>query len=472
MKANRQVIYQALTRPTGAPNAIPWLSAQHLPIWLRLLMSLPILAFATGCDLPAQIEWSPDGSSSAYCNGDQVMLLDEKGKFVAPFGNSTGGLAWSADSKHLYAAVYVDRPDTTQPATTQPAAQPNTTQSTSEATTQPATTKPATTQAASTQPDTTALIYDLHDGTHTTIATIPGEHIVYLRLSPDGRWLAVASMIDGNQKRTHANLGALSLATGKLTPISTQAIGTCFVGKDTLAFAEITDDSDHAMISEVKLSESAAPFKRRDLIQILSAGFGWMQNCDGDILFTQEPIALPQPIEHATPHTNLYRFNRSNHGLTSVMEDVGTMFAVSPDEKKILFEKDTWPEKEAESEATTEQSPATPVSSMDGNKASSKPTSAPTTEPAPRRELSVMNANGSNPHVLRVAESLPMWPAWHGNDEITFIDPAPLPAQGDDKRIRFNIVDYQLNDGGKLDPIRTLSEGWPAKMLPGDSPHQ
>jgi len=90
-----------------------------------------------------------------------------------------------------------------------------------------------------------------------------------------------------------------------------------------------------------------------------------------------------------------------------------------------------------------------------------------------RRELCVMNANGSDEHVLRdisgYGQQPPMWPAWHGSDEITFVSPTgvDLPVQeGKDPRMAFDVVQYKINAQGALEPAKTLSEGWPIEMKP------
>ena len=70
------------------------------PLWR--CVGLMLIALTAGCRLPAQIVWSPDGSSAAYRIEDKAYLIDSTGKVTAPLGTVVGGLAWSNDSKTLY----------------------------------------------------------------------------------------------------------------------------------------------------------------------------------------------------------------------------------------------------------------------------------------------------------------------------------------------------------------------------------
>src|SRR5512146_1783968 len=80
---------------------------------LRFLPMLFLLVLA-GCEVPAQIYWSPDGTRAAYVptagSESAAALIDEQGKVLAALGKSVGGFAWSADSKQLYYAAVGPKP--------------------------------------------------------------------------------------------------------------------------------------------------------------------------------------------------------------------------------------------------------------------------------------------------------------------------------------------------------------------------
>ena len=86
-----------------------------------------------------------------------------------------------------------------------------------------------------------------------------------------------------------------------------------------------------------------------------------------------------------------------------------------------------------------------------------------------------MNANGSDPHVLRSLDEYigkprpPMWPGWRGNDQITFIAPAEDAQQmkgHDTDRKVIDAIQYRLTDKGTLEPLQSLSGDWAQEMKP------
>jgi hypothetical protein len=138
----------------------------------------------------------------------------------------------------------------------------------------------------------------------------------------------------------------------------------------------------------------------------------------------------------------LYHWSRADRSVTAIADDVGPLFMTSPDGKRILFEK------------ITSQTTAVPR----------------------KRELAIINANGSDAHVLRDLSvfgnhyDLPMFPMWRNNEEIAFIpalNPNKLPASGAEGRLHFDVVLYRLTSEFTLEPVRILSEGWTESTKPG-----
>jgi len=89
--------------------------------------------------------------------------------------------------------------------------------------------------------------------------------------------------------------------------------------------------------------------------------------------------------------------------------------------------------------------------------------------------LCVMNANGSDPHVLRSLDEYdgnpkpPMWPAWRGNEQITFIAPAAdaqsVKVDDHDRKV-VDVIQYHLTDKGALEALQSLSADWKAEIKP------
>jgi hypothetical protein len=90
----------------------------RLTLLPRLLLACLGAALLTGCSMPAQLTWSPDGSRAAYRVGDRAYLIDDQGHFVGDLGTSAGGFVWSNDGQALYFANAV--PDTTRAGETAP----------------------------------------------------------------------------------------------------------------------------------------------------------------------------------------------------------------------------------------------------------------------------------------------------------------------------------------------------------------
>ncbi|MGH7213908.1 MAG: hypothetical protein ACREIT_04015, partial [Tepidisphaeraceae bacterium] len=308
-----------------------------------------------------------------------------------------------------------------------------------------ATTAPAT-QAGG--PDSAAVVQMLRGDTATPLFRLDWP-VWHMALSPDGAWLALLSF---NEETDRCNLHAFSLESRRLYILS-ESCGNamCFTGPRRLAYVRPDCDNENfehltGKLVEVKLEDESLPeLARTELLDVVPAHTPWMQALpEGDLLFTAFPRSFPasatiQPSEESA--YKLFHFSRPNRGVTAIVEEAGRLFLPSPDGKRVLFEKIT---------------PATSAMPM-------------------KRELALMNANGSDVTVLRDLgqyTDLPMWPTWRGNDEIAFVppsNPTTRPAAVDgDQRVHFDVVLYRLVNGATLDvePARVLSTGWPDAMKP------
>jgi hypothetical protein len=423
-----------------------------------------------GCEVPAQIVWSPDGARAAYRSGNTAFLLDDKGTVLQPLGTSMGGFAWSADGKSLYFASAANaavvpagasrtslHPEWLGPPnnpTTEPVADPAT---------GPAT-QCATDQSAESQSVTTVSV--LRNGKTTALFRLADVIVWHLQLSPNGQWLAAITSVNKNDGSDDHRLYVFSIRGGALYELSQFCgMGACFTGPNQLAFIEASGLDDVGKVSghivRVKLDDTLQTLPRETLVDVILPLTGWMEGCPDGVLFTASPRIYPGPPTADGPSSifKLFHLTCVNGGLTVLSDDVGELFEVSPDGKRILFEKLTPPEPAATCPTT------------------GSPTTDPTTsQPTPiRDELCVMNANGSNPYVLRSLDDYvgtpapPMWPAWRGNDQITFIAPADQAkhAQVDKQDATvMEVIQYRLTEKGALEPIKILSSGWKPEMKP------
>ncbi|MGH7215387.1 MAG: hypothetical protein ACREIT_11545, partial [Tepidisphaeraceae bacterium] len=173
---------------------------------LCLIIGMTLLvAGGAGCELPAQLVFSPDGTHAAWRVGDQAHLLDGDGKPLRPLGRSIGGFAWSADSQTLYFATATESapPGHDVPAMSierqwlDPVGPPASTQASTETTIVPAMPATATattvaTTAPATQaggPDSAAIVQMLRGDTATPLFRLDWP-VWHMALSPDGAWLA------------------------------------------------------------------------------------------------------------------------------------------------------------------------------------------------------------------------------------------------------------------------------------------
>jgi hypothetical protein len=432
-----------------------------------------VLALTAGCDIPAQIVWCPDGSRAAYRSDNAAFLLDQKGVVLRTLGNSTGGFAWSADSKSLYFAAAVDDLHTPPtPINLQwlgPADHSATQASVSTSQVGVAATQTAASATASSaQPKSMTVVSVLFDGNAKPLFRVADTILWYLTLSPDGQWLAAMTGVDGDSTG-EMRLLVYSLKRGMLYEVSRYCgLGACFTGPRKLAFVEANDISDVGRLTghvvEVKLDDGSRTLPRQLLLNVWMAATAWMEPSDGGLIFTAAPNAFPSPVmprssdadpeASDTPAYKLFHFSDADCGLSVLADDVGGLFDASPNGKRILYVKLTAPEPAATAPTTAS--------------ISSQPART-------RADLCVMNANGSDPHVLSSLDAYlgqpqpPMWPAWHGNAQITFIAPADqarnIHADNADRKA-VNVVEYRLTEKGTLEQLRLLSADWKAEMKP------
>lgn len=395
-----------------------------------LLLTCALLS--AGCHLPAQVAWSPDGKLAGYRVGEQAYVIDENGKELAKLGQSGGGFAWTADSKTLYFAA-----DRAGDGEAKPKATVAGTRWVGKAATQPA--QPATQPA---EPgEAPVSVFSWTNGKiepHFGLA----ETVLYMELSPDQKWLALVAMgkhDDENRNRLYV----YNLAGKQLDVISENCRPTlCFTGPHRLAYVELLADTKDiiAQVGERDLNEKAAELKFTPLVDVLGPFTPWVAAAGEDVLFTAIPKAFPgQPFDedNVGPH-KLYQYTRKNKGLAAIAEDVGERFLLSPDGKRILFEK---------------------ISPAAGDKRK-------------QRHLAIMNANGSDAKMLAemIEEDLPVWPAWKDASQISYsstkhVKQGPAEPGGTGQSRWYDVVLYRIDTAG-LTPVRNLSETWEQSMKP------
>jgi hypothetical protein len=424
----------------------------HPARWLfRVLIpmtGLVVMSALVGCDVPAQIVWSPDGSHAAYRSGGNAFLLNQQGTVLQPLGSSVGGFVWSTDSKSLYFAA--DDADRNSPTPLQmqwlgPAG---------DSTTQPAT--------ESAEPKTVTAVSVLNDGKAKPLFRLADVIVWHLQLSPDGQWLAAMTSINKQDDNSQEfRLFVYSIRGGALYELSRFCgVGACFTRPNELAFVEANGLDAVGQLTghivKVKLDGSAATLPRKALLDVIPPLTKWMEPCTGGVIFSAAPRAFPAPptVDSAAPDYKLFHYSCADGGLSVLADDVGELFDASPDGKRILYERLTPAEVPATSPSTAESS----------------------NKPAPAKdELCVMNANGSDPHVLRSLDEYvgdpkpPMWPAWRGNDQITFIaaaeDAKSVKVDDHDRKV-LDVIQYRLTDKGALEPLQSLSGDWKAEIKP------
>jgi len=413
----------------------------------ELFVIVVTLAVA-GCDVPAQIVWSPDGSRAAYRSGENAVLLDQKGTILQPLGASIGGFVWSDDSKSLYFASNDEDRNTPTSLNLQWLGP-----------TGGSATPPSTESA---EPKTVTAVSVLINGKTTPLFRLADVILWDLQLSPDGQWIAAMTSVDKQDDNSQEfRLFAYSIHGGGLYELSRFCgLGHCFDGPSELVFIEASGLDAVGQLSghivKVKLDKSSPELVRRPLLDVLLPLTKWIEPCKGGFIFTAAPRAFPAPSTPDLPRQpyKLFNYSCADGGLAVLADDVGELFDASPDGKRILFEK-----------LTAAEVPA------------ARPTTAESlSRPAPARdELCVMNANGSDPHVLRSLDeyigdpSPPMWPAWRGNDQITFIATAEnarsVKVDDHDRKV-VDVIQYRLTEKGALEAMHSLSADWKPEIKP------
>ncbi len=397
--------------------------------WMGWGLILACLALVTGCHPPAQILWSPDGSAAVYRGDSDTILMDSSGKIFSRLGKSDGGMAWSKNSKTLY---YVNAVTDGEVATADPAwlisiaAEAN------------SATKPADPETDSHR----AELKSVTNGKTTLLARFAGG-VLHIALSPDENWLALCGEMGAAD--TGLSIYVYHLPTKHLYQLSNNA-GTamCFTGPNKLVIEEqdLRSSSPSAVpgrLVEVTLDAKAPP-AAENLLSIIPSETAWTAAVGENLLFTTMPHQYPGKYTKNDNRSDfkLFQWTRANGSVVSIADDVGPLFAVSPDGQRVLIER------------------VTPNDDKDKEK----------------HTLEVIRSNGSDGHALRDLgpyNDFAIWPAWRGNDEITFTNPVAdgkrVPADGK-VHVQYEVVQYKLTDKFELSPIATLSDSWDAADKP------
>lgn len=389
-----------------------------------LCLALFCLLFTTGCDYPAQMHWSPDGSRAAYFGGDANMhsfLIDEHGKILADLGQSTGGLAWAHDGHALYFGGMEPQPQSPPTRVDRRWL--------------PEAAIPAPNQQQEKDP-TQVTVSRWRDGKSEELFRLDEDILWYLIASPEGRWIAAVASKD---KEPANHLYVYSLQSGKLFALGrVDYWPATFTAANKLVTTRLPAGhvgepiSAMALLTEITLDEGRRQLAQDDLL-VLQGGATCIQPLGRDLLFAGTSLHLPSKSEEQ-PKLDLFHYSRQAGTVKALAENVGPLFMPSPDGRRILYEQKTG----------------------EGDDSS----------------LVVMNANGSDPHVLR--EDLRpygrvgMWPAWRGNDHITLVTTEPGEHQEIQGQMRtpVEVLLYRMNEQMKLETVRTLSELWPVEMKP------
>jgi hypothetical protein len=401
------------------------------PLWRGL--GLLCVVIVAGCRVPAQIVWSPDGKTAAYRVEDKAYLVDSTGKLGAPLGTVAGGMAWSADSKTLYYAMSAKLAN--------PIVKPDTIWQSMPEAPEP-TSAPATAPAS--QPAKFVELEAFAKNKATALARFAAGDALYMALSPDQKWLAIVCETPVD---TTFAVYVFNLPTKHLYLLSDFAgFGLCFTGPNRLAYIEPDrrSDKDDAMtgkVVEVTLDVKSPQLARTPLLDVIPSQTPFIQPLGENLLLTSVGRSFPGKPLDDTPDRATYKlfmWTRANGGIVSLVDDVGPLFAISPDGQRVLIEKLS---------PATDRLPA-------------------------KRELQLIRANGSDGYTLRDLSKhdlFPLWPAWHGNDEITFTSPdedAKTATVDKEQRLIYDMVQYQITEKGELKPIQTLSESWKADEKP------
>jgi hypothetical protein len=400
---------------------------------LLLWMLMSLLLVAAGCEPASHIAWSPDGSHAAYFTPVQGKLLpgsgyliDPSGKVLTPLGLTFGSYDWSADSKTVYFGGYDDNSPASDGAIRKWMIDAE---------------DAAAVNANPTDEFAPMALNRWRDGKIEKLVSLRNRLVLFVHESPDQTWIAAVVFVKNSENdHGHAELFAFNTESKKLYELSDNCgFGACFTAPNKLAYVESGRDdkgSSAGQIVEVVLDESAQRMQRNPLVEVLWQKTTDLKAVEDGLLFTT--VGRTFPANSASwpgdlAQASIYHFTRANGGLGVLSDSTSDLFLPSPDGKRILF--------------------------LHG--------------PPGKLQIAVMNANGSDPHDLRdiheYGSQPPMWPSWHGNDQITFVsaEGTNLPAAvGQTPRTAFDVIDYRITPQSQLEPVKTLSQDWPVEMKP------
>ncbi len=396
-----------------------------------LVILLPLLGGVAGCEPAAQVAWAPDGSRAAYfvpTTGNPLpgvsYLLDSGGKVTGELGQTFGSFAWTTDSETVYFGGYDNKAggDGGGPIKNW------------------STDSDETAAHVTTDQYPPMALCRWHDGKAERLVSVGNRFVLFVDLSPDASWVSIVTFAKDPDE--HPELFAYNTTSKKLYELSIHCTtAACFTGPNKLAYVEADREkqgiSPTGKIVEVTLDESAEHLDRVPLVDVLWDKTSYLQRTEDGLLFTSMPRTFPvkSRSENDRP-PGLYHFTKADGGVVAMEEFAFPLFQPSPDGKRILYLKVT-------------------------------PAAKETPE---KRELAVMNSNGSDSHVLcditGFGPQPPIWPGWHGNDEMTFASPTPQDFPGQDGRITFDVVNYSIDARGEIRPVKVLSKDWPLEMKP------
>jgi Tol biopolymer transport system component len=400
--------------------------------WIAALF---FLAATGGCTPTAHLSWSPDGAQAAFFvpTAGKLLpgvsyLLDTSGKTTARLGPTFGSFAWAADSKTVYFGGYDSSPAADDVADRDWLVDPQQAP------------PPVAESADGEYPPMVLCAW--HDGAVQRLVSLGNRYVVFLQLSPDQKWLAVTAAARDKADQWRFELFICNVASKKLHIVSENCgMGACFTGPSRLAYAQADDLRTTGSIVEVELNESTEHLERVPVVDVLWDRTECLQPLGDGLLFTTSGRLFPAVSSKAATGqpANLYYYSRSDSKVKLIAESTGDLFAASPDGKRILYIKIT---------PGVDESPE-------------------------KRALAIINSDGSNEHLLlyisRYGAQPPMWPAWRGNDRITFVSPSGQDLPGkpdDDPRLAFDVVDYRITADNSLEPATKLSADWSAEMKP------
>lgn len=389
-----------------------------------------VLLLAGGCHVPARVFWSPDGNRAVYINYEQVAVIDADGaiQFQAV---GEGTAAWSADSRTAYFALSTDA---VLDAPTRPTVYQTRWVD-----------EPPAPQAEPGERLQAVVAYG-PDGLSPLF--VIDQPVMHLHLSPDQQWLAVLTSDAGSDGQM--TLFAWHLPSKTLYLVQRKCgFATAFTGDHRLLYVKPLDPNrpphQPGDLVEITLDPTREQPERKTLVSIQAGPAMWVQPAGDQLLVGVIWFdAREQPESDFNPNVHpirILRYGRNAEAPQVIADWTTGLFTVSPDGRRVLFERITPRDDDAQ----------------------------------PKRELMVMNTDGTNPRPLRDITvhgmTLPMWPNWRGNDQIAF---TPAPADDDpvdpidEQWRRTDVILYDLADDAQapLRATKTLSTNWKLELKP------